>query len=154
MRRLTKADEEPRPDRTLDSAVILGTLLQSRSAFIEFVIAAIAIALSIEFLATGALEALGLQAGWTLAIGCVLAIGSLSFLAWRLFAQRTKSASLQGFFLYDVRDNSLVPKQAYNDGHVRSGAGRRRMARTVPPAVCDGCGALGCFFVMLQTRTC
>ncbi len=26
MRRLTKADEEPRPDRTLDSAVILGTI--------------------------------------------------------------------------------------------------------------------------------
>lgn len=38
----------------------------------------------------------------------------------------------------------LAPKQAYDDWHLHNGAGRRLMARTVPPAVCDGCGALGC----------
>ncbi len=48
----------------------------------------------------------------------------------------------------------LVPKQAYNDGRFRNGAGLRRTARTVPPAVCDGCVALGCSFVMLDSRTC
>ncbi len=58
-----------------------------------------------------------------------------------------------------VRDSgrkpvSLDPKQAYNDGHLHNGAGRRLMARTVPPAVCDGCGALGCSVVMLTPRTC
>ncbi len=44
----------------------------------------------------------------------------------------------------------LDPKQAYNDGHVRSGAGRRRMARTVPPAVCDGYAALKFAFVVFK----
>ena len=42
----------------------------------------------------------------------------------------------------------LDPKQAYDERHLHNGTGRRLMARTVPPAVCDGCGALGCPFVM------
>ena len=48
----------------------------------------------------------------------------------------------------------LAPKQAYNDGRSRGGAGRRLEARTAPTAVCDGCVALGCSFVMLDSRTC
>lgn len=68
--------------------------------------------------------------------------------------------SVGGVFHFNTLDKTddkwdpLDPKQAYDDGHVRNGAGRRLMARTVPPAVCGGCGALGCFFVMLESRTC
>ena len=43
----------------------------------------------------------------------------------------------------------LAPKQAYDDGHFRDGAGRRLMARAAPPAVGAGYVALGCSFVML-----
>ncbi len=49
---------------------------------------------------------------------------------------------------------ALGPKQANNDWCFRNGADRRLMARTAPPAVCDGFVALGFSFVMLSFRTC
>ncbi len=53
-----------------------------------------------------------------------------------------------------TRTQALDPKQAYDDGHFRIGAGRRLMARTVPPALCDGYVVLGCCFVILTPGTC
>ena len=56
-----------------------------------------------------------------------------------------KLTDVVGLYL-DPPDRALVLKQAYDDGHCRNGASRRLMARTVPPAVCDGCVLLGFFF--------
>jgi hypothetical protein len=51
-------------------------------------------------------------------------------------------------FASEIAIRTLDPKQAYDDGRFRNGAGRRLGARAVPPAVCDGCVSLGCSFVL------
>jgi len=66
--------------------------------------------------------------------------------------KRWKRNQRAGYFALILVVGHLValgPKQAYDDGHFRHGAGWRVRARIVPSAVCGGSVAFGCFVVML-----
>jgi hypothetical protein len=101
-------------------AIVQGVVI-SRQNLIEFIVVAILLAFGVNLIAGHILASAVLSNLLTLLVGVVLCLGSVLYLAARLFGRRVESRTYEAFLIYNNEKNEiiLVPRYAFSEGICR-----------------------------------
>ena len=93
-------------------AIVQGIVI-SRHNLIELIVVAILLAFGVNLIAGRITSSAILSSQLTLLVGIVLCLGSVSYLAVRLFGRRVESRTYKAFLIYDKKRNNIIPVPRY-----------------------------------------
>ena len=91
-------------------------LITGRSGIIELLLAAVLLAIGVEFIASAAQSLLGLKPNTMLIVGILIVLITLVYFVGRLSLNRKPSRSFQGFIVYRPEDKKLIDIPRYEYG--------------------------------------
>jgi hypothetical protein len=98
---------------TKERRPIVQGIVISRQNLIDLVVAAILLAFGVDLIAGRILASAILSPHLTLLVGVVLCVGSVLYLAARLFGRRVESRTYEAFLIYDKKKNAIIPVPRY-----------------------------------------
>jgi hypothetical protein len=106
---------------TKNTRPIVQGVVISRQNLIDLIVAAILLAFGVNLIAGHILTLALLSPHLTLVVGIALCLGSVLYLAARLFGRRVGSRTYEAFLIYDKEKNeiTLVPRYAFSEGICR-----------------------------------
>lgn len=98
---------------TKNTRPIVQGIIVSRQNLIEFVVVAVLLAFGVDLVAGHILALAALSSRLALVVGVILCLGSVLYLAVRLFGRRVERRTYEAFLVYDKKRNKIITVPRY-----------------------------------------
>ena len=95
---------------------IISELIAARANLVELVVVAVLLAISVNLVSSSLPIIVPMSPAWTLVAGSIIGILVLSYTGLRFLSSRHKITTLEGFFVYDKKKNSIISIPRYQYG--------------------------------------